>query len=266
MILSKETILDKIRGGWCGKNIGGTLGGPLEGVMELLDINFYMQEFSGPIPNDDLDLQLVNLHCLEQYGARITSSHIGREWVSHVFFPFDEYGHALTNMRRGIEPPLAGCYNNLFTDCMGSPIRSEIWAMVAAGNPELAAYYALQDANVDHAGGEGVYGEIFFAVLECLAFEESDRHVLIEKALSYIPAGCETAKAVRDVVSHHHQGLGWKESRQKIIDRYATPNFTYAPPNIAFTILGFQLFCPRRQTTGITTKSSSATRRCASLY
>jgi ADP-ribosylglycohydrolase len=237
-MLSKDILLDKMRAGWYGKNIGGTLGGPLEGVMELLDVNFYTQQFDGPMPNDDLDLQLVNLHCLEQYGARITTAELGREWVSHVFFPFDEYGHALTNLRRGVAPPLAGGYNNLFTDCMGSPIRSEIWAMVAAGNPELAAYYALQDANVDHAGGEGVYGEIFFAVMECLAFEGTNKMRLIDRALAYIPENCTVAKAVRDAQRHYRDSLDWKTARQRIIDDYATPNFTYAPPNIAFTIIG----------------------------
>ncbi len=238
MLTNKEILLDKMRGGWYGKNIGGTLGGPLEVRMELMDIRFYTQTFDGPMPNDDLDLQLVNLHCLEQYGARITAGHLGKEWVSHVFFPFDEYGHALTNLRRGIAPPVAGAYNNLFTDCMGAPIRSEIWAMAAAGYPELAAYYALQDASVDHAGGEGVYGEIFFAVLECLAFSESDRTKLIESALSYLPPDSITARAVRDLLRHHAEGLDWKEARSRILDAYGTPNFTYAPPNIAFTILG----------------------------
>lgn len=238
MLPEKSILMDKMQAGWYGKNIGGTLGGPLEGCMELLDVHFYTQEFDGPMPNDDLDLQLVNLHCLEQYGARITTGHLAKEWVSHVFFSFDEYGHAMTNLRRGINAPLAGHYNNLFIDCMGSPIRSEIWGMVAAGNPELAAYYALQDANVDHAGGEGVYGEIFFAVLESLAFCEGDVQTLIAKALTYIPTGSATARAIVDLVNYHKQNLDWKTARQNILDTYGTPNFTYAPPNIAFTILG----------------------------
>ena len=77
------------------------------------------------------------------------------------------------------------------------------------GMPDLAAYYAYHDASVDHAGGEGVYGEIFFAVLESLAFVESDRRTLIDAA------------------------------RQSILDKYAGDNFTYAPVNIAFTLMGW---------------------------
>ncbi len=237
--ISTEVFKDRILACWMGKNIGGTLGGPLEGVMEEMNVSFYTQTFDGPMPNDDLDLQLLNLHCLEQFGARLSTQNLADAWLRHNFFPFDEYGHALTNHRVGIKMPLAGSFNNLFTDCMGSPIRSEIWAIVAAGNPELAARFAVMDAMVDHAGGEGVYGEIFFAVLEALAFSESDKHILIDTALTYIPEESQTAQAVRATVKMHAEGLDWKENRQRLIDAYGSPNFTDAPLNIAFTILAF---------------------------
>ena len=160
--LTKEQLYDKTFACWMGKNIGGTLGGPLEGkYWDITDFDFYTQEFDGqPMENDDLDLQLLNLHTVEQYGVRITARHLAKEWQSHCFFCMDEYGHALNNMRRGLTTPVSGWHNNFFTDCMGSPIRSEIWGCLAAGNPELAAYFAYQDATVDHSGGEGVFGPI----------------------------------------------------------------------------------------------------------
>src|SRR5690606_20708292 len=127
----------------------------------LLDLTYYPELPDGPLENDDLDLQLVWLHALEQYGPKLNAWHLGKEWIDHVFFPSDEYGYALTNLRRGLVPPVAGWFGNPFTNCMGSPIRSEIWAMVAPGAPHVAAHFAYQDAIVDHAGGEGVYGEVF---------------------------------------------------------------------------------------------------------
>ncbi|MGN1019312.1 MAG: ADP-ribosylglycohydrolase family protein [Aristaeellaceae bacterium] len=145
----------------------------------------------------------------------------------------------MTNMRRGLGAPLSGCFNNFFTDCMGSPIRSEIWAVICAGMPELAAYYAYQDASVDHAGGEGVYGEIFFAVLESLAFTERDKLTLIRSALSCLPEGCAVRQAVELLLSCWQRGMPWVAARQAIIDRFAGDNFTYAPVNIAFTLIGW---------------------------
>ena len=56
---NKDQLRDKIYACWIGKNIGGTLGGPLEGRMELMDIKGYTQQFVGAVENDDLDLSLL---------------------------------------------------------------------------------------------------------------------------------------------------------------------------------------------------------------
>lgn len=238
-ILNEQDYYRIVYGGWLGKNIGGTLGAPVEGIKELLQLEFYPELPDGPLENDDLDLQLVWLHALEQYGPGITAQQLGQEWVDHIFFPFDEYGYALTNMRRGLKPPLAGIFNNPFKDCMGSPIRSEIWAMVAPGMPEVAARYAYEDAVTDHAGGEGVYGEMFFAALESAVFFEQDRDALIEIGMQFIPADCRTALAIRDLLRWHSEGKDWLTARELILQHHGHSNFTDAPQNIAFTLLGW---------------------------
>ncbi|WP_158606392.1 ADP-ribosylglycohydrolase family protein [Paenibacillus ginsengarvi] len=238
-ILNENDYYRIVYGGWLGKNIGGTLGAPVEGRKELLSLTFYPKLPDGPLENDDLDLQLVWLHALEQYGPSLTARELGQEWTEHVFFPFDEYGYALANLRRGLLPPVAGWFGNPFTNCMGSPIRSEIWAMAAPGAPEVAARYAYEDAIVDHAGGEGVYGEMFFAALESAVFMEKDRDRLIEIGLTYIPQDCRTALALRDLIRWHKEGYDWKEARELVLKHHGHSNFTDAPQNIAFTILGW---------------------------
>lgn len=238
-ILNEKDYYRIVYGGWLGKNIGGTLGAPVEGVKELLNLTFYPELPDGPLENDDLDLQLVWLHALEQYGPGLTSRELGQEWLEHIFFPFDEYGYALTNLRRGLIPPVAGWFGNPFTNCMGSPIRSEIWAMSAPGAPAVAAYYAYQDAIVDHAGGEGVYGEMLFAAIESAIFFEKDRDRLIDIGMRYIPADCRTARAVNDLRKWHSEGKDWLEARSLVLAHHGDDNFTDAPQNIAFTLLGW---------------------------
>ncbi|SDE19039.1 ADP-ribosylglycohydrolase [Paenibacillus sp. UNCCL117] len=238
-VLNEQDYYRIVYGGWLGKNIGGTLGYAAEGKKELLSLTYYPELPDGPLENDDLDLQLVWLHALEQYGPGLTARELGQEWLEHVFFPYDEYGYALTNLRRGLLPPVAGAFNNPFTDCMGSPIRSEIWAMAAPGMPEQAAYYAYQDAIVDHAGGEGVYGEMFFAAIQSAIFYERDRDRLIAIGLQYIPAESRTALALADLLRWHSEGRSWTEARTLILEQHGRDNFTDAPQNIAFTILGW---------------------------
>jgi len=238
--MNDEQRYDKIYACWLGKNIGGTLGAPVEGRCEFMDIKWFPElGESGMIPNDDLDLQLLNLHALEQYGPAVRSEHLSREWAEHCYFTVDEYGYALSNARRGFTTPLAGRYNNGFTDCMGSPIRSEIWAAVCMGKPELAAFFAWQDAVVDHAGGEGIYGEIFNTVLECLAYESTDRERLVEESLRYLPKTCRVYKAVKSTLEWYREGVSYADIRGKILDAYGTVQrcFTDAPQNIAFTVV-----------------------------
>ena len=70
ILLNRETYLDKVLGCWAGKNIGGTLGAPIEGRREIFHYDFYINPMDGePAPNDDLDLQLVWLKALEDTGV-----------------------------------------------------------------------------------------------------------------------------------------------------------------------------------------------------
>lgn len=111
--------------------------------------------------------------------------------------------------------------------------------MIAPGVPALAAHYAFQDAIVDHAGGEGVWGEMFFAAIESAAFVVSDRDRLIAIGLDMIPSECRVARAVRDLLRWHAEGVDWQTARARILSVHGSDNFTDAPQNIAFTILGW---------------------------
>src|SRR4051794_11464290 len=135
-------LAEKIFGCWMGKNCGGTLGGPLErawGQEKPFDVWWYPKLQAGGIPNDDLEMQLVWLKALEEVGPQLNSHHLAQYWLTHIQYNPDEYGLCKTNLRLGLLPPVAGNYNNWFKDCMGCPIRTEIWACVAPGHPRVAA-------------------------------------------------------------------------------------------------------------------------------
>jgi len=196
--MDPEVYRDKVYGCWLGKKAGGTLGAPLEGQRGPHRVSWYPELREGA--NDDLELQLIWLEALERYGPALDSRILAERWLDCVFYNWDEYGMAKTNLRLGLPPPLSGAYNNWFKDCTGAPIRSEIWACVAPGRPELAARLAYEDAIVDHAGGEGAYGEVFLAALESEAFVSGDVERLINVGLEAIPEECRVAKAVRDTL------------------------------------------------------------------
>lgn len=217
MKLDFNTYKNRIYGCWLGKNIGGTLGAPFEGKRQINDVSFYTQNIDGnPPPNDDLDLQLVWLNAVERFGRAIDAKILGEYWLFFIIPLWGEYGVAKTNLQRGLLPPLSGSFNNSYGESNGCFIRSEIWACLAPGFPDIAAKYAFEDAIVDHHG-EGVYSEIFCAALESAAFVERDRFRLIDIALSYIPEDCDIAKGVHCAVDCYRSGKSWQEARETVL-------------------------------------------------
>ena len=216
MELALEQYRQKLLGCWLGKNIGGTLGAPFECRRGVLNLDFYTQDLGGePLPNDDLDLQLVWLNAVEKFGRRVDGSILGEYWHSYIVPNWAEYGAGKNNMRMGIVPPLSGFVNNVYRDSNGAFIRSEIWACLAPGHPEIAVQYAFEDASVDHCR-EGIYAEVFFAALQSAAFAESDPDRLIDIGLSYIPSGCGVTKGIQVVRQAFQGGLTWQEARKKL--------------------------------------------------
>lgn len=226
---------DKIYGCWLGKAIGGTMGLATEGVKEFA--NLPLKYPDGIEANDDLDLQLVWLDLLKEKGVRITSDDLAERWAKNTAYYVDEYNVVTANIRARLRPPVTGYYNNWFTQGMGAPIRSEIWACITPGRPEAAAYYAYQDASVDH-WGEGVYGEIFLAALESMAFEESNLRVLISDAAEFIPQSSQVFEVAQLSIQCFTKGLTLYESREKILARFGRHNFTDCIQNIGFILLG----------------------------
>jgi hypothetical protein len=195
--ISEQEYRDKVYACWLGKNIGGTLGAPYEGRKEVLRLTYFDPMPSKSAANDDLDLQLVWLKMLQDRGINPRLQDFADYWMKHLSpYPWDEYGFCQRNLQRGLRPPISGCFENDFIDQMGSPIRSEIWACIAPGDPQLAAVMAWKDAVLDHAGGEGVWGEMFWAAVESAAFVIRDPVKLIRIGLGMIPIWSHISRAV----------------------------------------------------------------------
>lgn len=239
MVLSQANLRRKIYGCWLGKAVGGTLGTPHEGKPGPLALSFYDPVPTTSLPNDDLDLQVVWLHHLRSTRATaVTPEILADAWQRHVLFPFDEYAIARRNRAWGLHGPAQGATDNFFGECMGAAIRSEIWACIAPGDPARAAGFAWADAVVDHCG-EGVLAEVFHAVIESAAFQESDRDRLIEVGLSYLPEGSRLKRALRDTLAWWREKPDWMYVRGRVVDRYYTGNFTDVVCNLCFELIGW---------------------------
>lgn len=240
MKINRSWYLDKVQACWKGKNIGGTMGAPYEASTEMQDISGFNSPKGEPIANDDLDLQLIWMCAVEERGIQnITPEVLGEYWISFIPPYWNEYGIGKANMKMGIRPPYSGEYHNdIWKNSNGAWIRTEIWACLFPGYPELAARYAYNDACVDHGLGEGTYAAMFVAALESYAFIESDIRKMIEVGLSFIPADCRVARSVRLAMKMYDTGVEFKDARQAIVEDSADLGWFQAPANVAFVMLG----------------------------
>ena len=236
---NKEILRDRIHACWIGKNIGGTMGTPFEGRRQINDIQGFSTPEGVVLPNDDLDLQLVWLRAVEDLSpARVNCGVLGEYWINFIPPHWNEYGIGKNNMRSGLLPPLSGEYKNDWKHSNGAWIRTEVWACMAPGCPDVAIRYAREDACVDHGAGEGTFAAIFVAAIEAAAFVVTDIRTLIDIGLSKIPKGCRVARSQRLLLDCFDKGDDWKTARNKLVEDSKDLGWFEAPANVAFAMLG----------------------------
>ena len=236
-----DSYKDKVYACWVGKNIGGTMGAPYEGKRELLDVKGYATEANVVLPNDDLDLQLIWLLAVERLGAKaINTAVLGEFWLSYIVPNWNEYGIGKSNLQKGLMSPLSGDYQNDWKHSNGAWIRTEIWACLAPGYPDIAAKYAMEDAKVDHGSGEGTFAAAFVAAMQSAAFIVKDIRKCIDIGLAKIPEYCRMADSVRTVLKCYDEGKTAIEARNIILERNMDigDGWFEAPSNVSYAIIG----------------------------
>lgn len=228
--------LDKVYGCFLGKTVAGTMGAPYEGIKMPLELEFDPGMINTMLPNDDLDLQVLWLDVVKRYGEDFRSYDLLKIFCENCEYSPGEYAVMRKNFAKGIYPPESGRFcNDFYTEGMGCPIRSEIWACLYPAQPARAAKAASMDGCLDH-DGESVYAERFFAALESAAFVESDLYQLIDTALCEIPEDCKLRSLVGDT-------LGWcdryddvKTVLKYVLRKYGHPDCTNMFQNVGITL------------------------------
>ena len=122
---------------------------------------------------------------------------------------------------------------------IGSQIFIDSWAMVAPGEPELAARLARAAAAVSH-DGEAIYGAQVVAAMESAAFFEADMNALIDEGLRHIPGESLIARLIRDIREWHADDGDWRTTFQRIESNYGYDRYgggCHMIPNHAVIIL-----------------------------
>jgi ADP-ribosylglycohydrolase len=236
----KDEYAERIYQGWMGQMAGGSFGTAIEGYTGERIQQVYGNVRGYLIPpettNDDVVYELLLLDVYEKMGKGITSDVLGDEWVKKLPYGVSAEGTALRNLNLGIYPPESGTFLNPYCDWIGAQMRGMVCGMLAPGDPMEAARLAHIDAVISHARN-GVYGEIYAAVITSLAFVMDDPRKIVMEGTRYIPPKSEYAAKLQfcfDVLkSTNDAAQAWK-LLDKHFERY---NWIHAYPNLAADLL-----------------------------
>ena len=254
---------DRVYAGVLGKLIGVYLGRPFEGwSYEALserfgEINYYVHEHLDVpliVTDDDISGTFTFLRALPDYGnqTEITPAQIGQSWLNYIIEErtilwWGGMGNstehtAYLRLKEGIPAPLSGSTalnGQVVAEQIGAQIFIDGWAMVAPGDPELAADLARRAASVAH-DGVAIHGAQVLAAMEAQAFVESDIQKLIDTGLSVIPADSLIRTMIERIREWHaHNGNDWRATRQQIADNFGYDKYggnCHMVPNHALII------------------------------
>lgn len=234
---------ERVYAGVLGKIIGVYLGRPFEQwlykdiINKLGEIRGYVNEqLNHPvvITDDDISGTFTFLRALEDHGVSrdLAAEQIGNTWLNYLIehrtvLWWGGMGNstehtAWLRLKAGIPAPKSGSIElntKVVAEQIGAQIFIDGWAMIAPGNPELAAAFARKAGSVSH-DGEAIHGAVMVAAMEAQAFVEQDIDVLIDTGLRYIPADSLIAKMVADIRGWVKADGNWRTTRERIESEY----------------------------------------------
>ncbi len=236
----EKTLEDRVCGGWYGQIAGASMGTRIEGYRHKALVRVFGDKLGSYIEkpdgyNDDITYEVAFLDALKEKGRKVTATDIALKWAEEIPFGWSAEQVALDNIRKGIMPPQSALLQNPFGEWIGAAMRGMAPGLVAPNDPRKAAYLAYTDGTISHYAN-GLYGEIFVAVLSSLAFVIDNPQKLLISAIKFIPKESQLYTVVWEIMGE----LAYAKSIKKMIrfaeKRFKTYNWIHLYPNLVSVI------------------------------
>ena len=252
LTMSRNVLLDKIKGGWAGQTIGCAYGGPTEfcyrGVMipdetEIVYPEHHLKLHYDRFPGlfDDVYMDLTFVKVFSEEGLDASAESMAKAFAYAPYPLWHANQQARYNIMHGLMPPQSGFWkNNPHADCIDYQIESDFAGLMSPGMPNTAS--AISD-KVGHLMnyGDGWYGGVFIGAMYTLAFVEDDLLTIVEKGLKTIPAKSKFHRCIADVIRWYREDptdwkRTWKLYNEKYSEDIGCPELIIAPGNIDATM------------------------------
>lgn len=261
--------LERAYAGVLGKLIGVYLGRPFENwtyqriMRELGPIEYYVHDkLDCPliVTDDDIAGTFTFVRALDDHSTRadLSAAEIGETWLNYIveqraILWWGGAGNstehtAWLNLKRGLKAPKSGSIEangRAVAEQIGAQIFIDGWALVAPGNPALAARLAEQAGRVSHDGA-AVDAAKLWAAMEAEAFISRDIDHLFDVGLAQIGKDNAIAALIKDIRTWREKHADWRETREKIEANYGYdkyPGNCHVVPNHAVMVMA-ALYAP----------------------
>ncbi len=258
--LTREELLDKIKGGWAAQTIGVTFGGPTEfrynGTMiqDYVTIPWYdgyMKWWYENAPGlyDDIYMDLTFVDVLDKKGLDAPAKDFAEAFANAGYQLWHANQNARYNILNGILPPESGHWrNNPGADDIDFQIEADFAGLMNPGMPAAAAEVCDRVGHIMNYG-DGWYGGVYVATMYALAFTSNDVEYVVREALKAIPEESTFHQTIADVIRWYEQypddwKQTWFEIERKWSEDYGCPDGVFRPFNIdakinsAYVVLG----------------------------
>lgn len=231
--ISKETLLNKIKGGWAGQAIGCTYGGPTEfrycGRMidDTISIEWpehYMKYYYDNIPGlyDDIYMDLTFVDVFDKLGLDAPIEEFAKAFSTAEYPLWHANQQARYNLRQGMDPSVCGYWtNNPHADDIDFQIEADYAGLMSPGMINAAVGYSDRIGHLMNYG-DGWYGGVYVAAMYALAFVCDDVNTIVNEALKVIPTESRYYKCMADVINWHGQYPDdWKATWKLCQDKWA---------------------------------------------
>lgn len=221
--LSREALLDKIRGAWAGQMIGVAYGAPTEfkSLGKTIDGAIKPLPITNAIVQDDLYVEMTFAQVMDTIGLDATSADYGEAFRNSKYELWHGNAGARRNLNRGLAAPLSGHpLYNIHYDDIDFQIESDFIGIMCPGLPQAANVYAERVGRV-MAHGDGLYGGMFVSGMYAAAYFESDPRRVVEAGLASVPADSGYGRIIRDLLDWSAQEpKDWRKVWRQLGDKW----------------------------------------------
>lgn len=223
--LSREVLLDKIRGGWAGQMIGVAYGAPTEfkscGKIGEWDLTWKEGMLENALHQDDLYVEMTFAKVMDDKGLDATTEQYGAAFRDTKYHLWHANAAARRLLNQGIMAPWSGHPRyNLHANDIDFQIEADFIGLMCPGLPREAVRFCERVGRVMNYG-DGLYGGMFVCGMYAAAYFENDPRRVVEAGLRCIPARSGYGQLIADVLRWH--GLypnDWRKVWQLIEEKW----------------------------------------------